>query len=185
MEAIFRVLSENKSLASLIVGVALILASAAGAIRYSEQTFPIEAKWRAALAALGFVLTGLGTFSWFRETPPGGGKLKIDVRRIRGQGASPLQYTFKKLTTVDGLLNKIYADLLPDLHPHSYGTLWLLINPENGDQFRQMGSRWAEEQGWPIEPGERYPLDNRVLKDAGITPGMTLAVQRLREGEKQ
>jgi hypothetical protein len=185
MEAILRVLSENLSLASLIIGIALIMVAAIGAVRYSDQTFPIGTNWRAVLAALGFALTGLGIVSWFRARSPGGGKLKIDISRISGQGAPLLDYPYNKLTTVDGLLNKIYADLSPHLPPHSYGTDWVLINPENGDQLRQIGSRWAEQKGWAIKPGERLPLDDRVLKDAGITPSMTLVVQRLKDGEKQ
>jgi transcriptional regulator with XRE-family HTH domain len=163
----------NAPLATLIIGVALILVSATGAVRYSGETFLIDTAWRYILAALEVVLTGVGIY---KETSPGGGKLTIDLTRIRGQGEPSLEYSYNKLSTVDGLLDLIYAAILPDMPRCTYGTRWVLSNKQNGVKFRDIGLQWAAKHG--------LPKDTRVLKDAGIKPGMTLVVEPLIPPEK-
>ena len=185
MEAILTEVFKHAPLVSVIIGVVLVVLGAIGVLPYQGERFPIETAWRYVLAGLGLVLVGVGTWGWLRRISEKGGTIKIDLTQIRGAGAGTLTYTYNKLTTVDALLDKIYQDLAPDVPPHSYGERWILRNRDSGKQFRQIGTRWATEEGLPKEPGQLAPVDNRVLKKAGIDPGMTLVVDPLAEGRKK
>lgn len=176
---------KHAPLGSVVIGVVLVVLAAIGVLPYQGKTFPIDTEWRYVVGVIGLVLTGVGTYGWVREISGKGGTIEIHLANIRGAGAGVLSYTYNKLTTVDALLDKIYADLAPDVPPHSYGERWILRDRDRGKQFRQIGTRWATDQGWQKEPGQLAPVDNRVLKRAGIEPGMTLVFDPLVEGYKK
>ena len=75
-------------LGSLIIGVVLVVLAAVNVLPYGGERIPIDPGWRYFLAALGLVLAGIGTYGWIRETSRTGGTIKIDLKRIRGEGAN-------------------------------------------------------------------------------------------------
>lgn len=74
-------------------------------------------------------------------------------------------------TSVDQLLNFIFGALPDSVPPRTYGDVWLLHRPEDGKDFRDMGNKWAKENG-------SGPVDRRRLEQVGIRPGQSFEVIR-------
>lgn len=81
-------------------------------------------------------------------------------------GATPVQIPVTEHTTVADLLDTIYFEISPAVHPFTYGSSWLLID-EAGTMLTNMGTRWAG-----------YDRDERTLNEVGIHRGSRLEVVR-------
>jgi hypothetical protein len=94
--------------------------------------------------------------------------LTIDSEPLLGSKGGKAQIPYEEYSDVHTLLNRIYFLLDPHVPPYTYGETWLLRDAKSRKIFKDIGTSWAEQHG--------FPNDRRSLKAVGITPGMIIEV---------